>query len=83
MKEANETVLKAIITTVQDSIDFLEKCLAKLNRDISIPTNACFVRTKSPSSNGESGQETCEIEWLNSEVFKLEELKCYVSYFEF
>ena len=80
MKEANESVLKAIITTAQESIDFLEKCLAKLSRDICIPTNACFVRTKIPSANGENAQETCEIEWSNSQALKLEELRCYVCY---
>lgn len=72
MKDANENILRVLTNNVQESVDFLLKCLACIDRDINIPTSDCFTNLNSETGN-------YDIIWTKSDVYSLSMLKSFVS----
>lgn len=69
MKEANDSILKVLANSVRESVEFLEKCLKELDKDVCKPVSECF-----PDIN--SG---LELNWDKSVPLKQHEIKINVS----
>lgn len=73
MKEANENILKALINNVQESVDFLEKCLDTLTHDICLPTSECFANLSADTGS-------YDIIWDHTKKYSITVLKCLISF---
>jgi len=69
MKEANDSILKVLVNSVRESVEFLEECLKGLDKDVCKPVSECF-----PDVN--SG---LELIWDKSVPLKQQEIKISVS----
>lgn len=73
MKDANENILKVLLNNVQESVDFIEKCLNTLNTDICIPTSECFTNLSADTGS-------YDIVWENASVYSMNVIKCLMSF---
>ena len=71
MKDANENILRVLVNNVQESVDFLIKCLNCLDHDINIPTSECFTNLSAETGN-------YDLIWSNSNVYNLNVFKSFV-----
>ncbi len=72
MKDANENILKGLVSNVQESVDFLEHFLKNLEHDICIPTSECYSNL-----NSETG--TYDLIWEKASQLQIEAVKNIVS----
>jgi hypothetical protein len=72
MRDANENILKVLNTNVQESVDFLDKCVKQLSQDLIRPFSSCFSNI-----NPETGDH--ELVWSNSMLLELDLVKQIVS----
>lgn len=68
MKDANDNILKVLTNNVQESVDFLEKCLKQLDHDLAMPTSDCFGNI-----NPENG--SYELIWKNGRILEIDEIR--------
>lgn len=71
MKDANENILRVLLNNVQESVDFLVKCLSCLDHDINMPTSDCFTNLSAETGN-------YDLIWEKSNVYTVDMLKCFV-----
>jgi hypothetical protein len=69
MKEANESILKVLSNSVRESVEFLEKCLKELDKDVCKPVSECFADVNSG----------LELNWDKCVPLKQQEIKISVS----
>jgi hypothetical protein len=69
MKEANESILKVLSNSVRESVEFLEKCLKELDKDVCKPVSECFADVNSG----------LELNWDKCVPLKQQEIKICVS----
>jgi hypothetical protein len=69
MKEANESILKVLTNSVRESVEFLEKCLKELDKDVCKPVSECFADVNSG----------LELNWDKCAPLKQQEIKISVS----
>jgi hypothetical protein len=69
MKEANESILKVLTNSVRESVEFLEKCLKELDKDVCKPVSECFADVNSG----------LELNWDKCVPLKQQEIKISVS----
>jgi hypothetical protein len=75
MKEANDNILKVLTSTVQESVDFLEKFLHEMDKKFILlrPYSKCFSNL-----SAETGQ--CDFLWENSEKLEQNYIKQFVNH---
>ena len=73
MKDANENILRVLATSVQESVDFLEKLIKQLSRDICVPTTECFANLIAEAGS-------YDVLWNHSQTLKLSTLKSLISF---
>ncbi len=73
MKDANENILKVLLNNIQESVDFLEKCLETLTHDICLPTSDCFTNLSADTGG-------YDIVWEKAKNYDVNLIKTLVSY---
>ncbi len=73
MKDANENILKVLLNNIQESVDFLEKCLDTLTHDICLPTSECFTNLSAETGG-------YDIVWERARHYDVKLIKALVSY---